>query len=61
MHRNRELGIVSGKPAEVFTVTAWGKIPLFEELRNDLPDMSAGASNLESLQARLSRWQAAAE
>ena len=55
--RSRELGLVSLKAAEVFTVTAWGNIPSWEQLRHDLPGIAAEASKLESLQARLRRWQ----
>ncbi|MBI3853029.1 MAG: PIG-L family deacetylase [Verrucomicrobia bacterium] len=56
-NRNQELGIRSERAFEVFTVTAWGAVPTFEQLLKDFPGIEAEASNLESLQQRLARWQ----
>jgi hypothetical protein len=54
--RNRELGIRSPRFTEVFTVTAWGEVPTYEQVLRDLPNVSREASNLARLKERLGRW-----
>ena len=56
--RNRELGIRSPRLTEVFTVTAWGEVPTYEQVLRDLPGVSHEASNLPRLMGRLARWRA---
>lgn len=56
-HRNRELGIRSTRLLEVFTVTAWGRVPACEQVLTDLPNVLPEVSNLPSLRDRLARWQ----
>lgn len=53
---NRELGIVSDRVFEVFTVTAWGELPTVEQLVNDFPGLVEKHSNLDLLRQRLKRW-----
>lgn len=55
--RNRQLGIAAGRAVEVFTVTAWGEVPSYEQLLRDFPQIAADASRLAQLQQRLSRWR----
>jgi LmbE family N-acetylglucosaminyl deacetylase len=57
--RNQEVGIRSPHAHEVFTVTAWGEIPPWAQLRRDLPGLSVRQSRLRPLQARLRKWRAA--
>jgi LmbE family N-acetylglucosaminyl deacetylase len=57
--RNRELGIRSDRLTEVFTVTAWGVVPEYEQLLQDFPHVSYEASNLPRLMERLGRWRQA--
>lgn len=54
---NRELGIASAHAMEVFTVTAWGEIPRFDQLVADFPALCAAASHGDALRERLVRWQ----
>lgn len=53
---NRELGIVSDRVFEVFTVTAWGELPTVEQLTRDFPGLVEKRSNLDLLRERLKRW-----
>jgi LmbE family N-acetylglucosaminyl deacetylase len=55
--RNRELGIDSAHAMEVFTVTAWGELPILEQLQADFPNIQPAHSHLEALQRRLRRWR----
>lgn len=57
--RNRELGIDSERFIEVFTVTAWGEVPAYEQIVGDFPNLIPAASNLERLRQRLDRWRTA--
>ena len=57
--RNRELGIESERFVEVFTVTAWGEVPTYEQIVADFPNVMPEASHLDRLKARLDRWRAA--
>jgi hypothetical protein len=57
--KNRELGIQSGRAVEVFTVTAWGTVPDFAQLCQDLPNILPKASHLDRLKARLDLWSSA--
>ena len=56
-NRNRELGIQFQRVLEVFTVTAWGAVPTYEQLLNDFPNLVPEASNLNGLQQRLAMRQ----
>jgi len=55
--KNRELGIASPRATEVFTVTAWGEVPTYEQLITDLPNLMPEASHLDRLRQRLTRWR----
>jgi LmbE family N-acetylglucosaminyl deacetylase len=55
--RAAELGIKSRRPTEVFTVTAWGKVPEWRQLLDALPGVLPGASNLNRLRKRLKTWR----
>ena len=55
--RNRELGIDTTRATEVFTVTAWGAVPTYEQLARDLPNLMPAASHAARLQDRLARWR----
>lgn len=54
--RNRELAINSERAMEVFTVTAWGRVPEYEQILTDLPNIVPQFSHLEGLRKKLSRW-----
>jgi len=54
--KNRELGIASAHPVEVFTLTAWGLVPTVEQLQRDFPAWLPKASHVERLRSRLARW-----
>jgi len=51
--RNRELGLASQRMLEVFTVTAWGALPVYEQILTDFPTIAPEASNLDQLKQRL--------
>lgn len=55
--KNREVGISAPHAFELFTVTAWGEIPNYEELLRDFPSISPEHSNLEALKQKLTRWR----
>ncbi|HNQ87157.1 MAG TPA: PIG-L family deacetylase [Verrucomicrobiota bacterium] len=55
--KNRELGVAGSHALEVFTVTAWGEVPAFDDLMRDLPPVAAAASPLGALRDRLQRWR----
>ena len=55
--KNRELGLATKHAMEVFTVSAWGALPVMEQLLADLPVVSREASSLERLRNRLSTWR----
>jgi len=57
LRQNRELGIGSERAHEVFTVTAWGEVPRFEQLLADFPNISSEFSHLQLLNERLSNWR----
>jgi LmbE family N-acetylglucosaminyl deacetylase len=57
MRRNHELGIDSCRIMEVFTVTAWGEVPMVEQLLTDFPSVQPTFSHLEALRRRLRRWR----
>lgn len=54
---NRELGIRANTPVEVFTVTAWGEVPDYEQIVADFPNILSEASNLALLKQRLAWWK----
>lgn len=55
--KNRELRIDSPHAMEVFTVTAWGELPDYDQLLLDFPGVQVRASHLDDLKARLARWR----
>ncbi len=55
--KNREVRIQSAHAMEVFTVTAWGEVPMMEQLVRDLPGIVPDASNLKGLEEKLNRWR----
>lgn len=56
----KDLSIPPGHAFEVFTVTAWGEVPDFEQLLRDFPTVDSRVSNLDRLRTRLDRWRGAA-
>ena len=54
--KNLELGISSRRAVEVFSATAWGIVPGYDQLLNDLPGVIPKSSNLKRLKKRLARW-----
>ena len=58
--KNRELKIDSPHAMEVFTVTAWGELPDYDQLLLDFPGVQGRASHLDDLKARLARWRGVA-
>jgi LmbE family N-acetylglucosaminyl deacetylase len=54
--KNRQLGVQSERPLEFFNVTAWGTVPSYEAVLNDVPNILPAASNLERLKERLVRF-----
>jgi LmbE family N-acetylglucosaminyl deacetylase len=57
LRKNRELGIASERAFELFTLTAWGEVPAYEELLRDFPCMDPNWSRLDGLRAKLERWR----
>lgn len=57
LKRNREMGVASERVFEFFTVTAWGSVPVIEELLRDFPNVSKEFSQLGKLEKRLKRWR----
>jgi LmbE family N-acetylglucosaminyl deacetylase len=51
-----ELGLPPGRAYEVFTVTAWGRVPSVVELRRDLPPWFEPPQSNPPLASRLNRW-----
>ena len=56
--KNRQLGIVSDRPLELFTVSAWGEIPDFTAFVAGFPNVVPELSNLPLLKKRLERLAA---
>lgn len=54
--RNREMGISSERVHEFYTVTAWGQVPVYEQLMTDFPNLSP-TLNLKNLKSRLQTWR----
>lgn len=52
-NKNRELGIQSQRPLELFAVTSWGAVPNIEQLARDFPNIVPEASRLDRLKERL--------
>ena len=57
LRRNQELGLRSERAIEVFTVTAWGEVPAYEQILRDFPGVQPQFSNLPALEKRLQRWR----
>jgi LmbE family N-acetylglucosaminyl deacetylase len=55
--RNREMGIQSERIHEFFTVTAWGTVPILDQILQDFPGISKNFSNLAALDKRLQQWR----
>ncbi len=54
--KNRDLGLATERALEVFTVTAWGTVPTYEQLLEDIPNIVLAASNLERMKQRLAKY-----
>jgi LmbE family N-acetylglucosaminyl deacetylase len=54
--KNRQLGIASSRPLELFNVTAWGVVPACEQILNDFPNLVPEASNFGRLRERLAKY-----
>jgi len=54
--KGRELGLSISRALEVFTVTAWGAVPDYAQLLNELPGVLPDASHLDALRAKLHLW-----
>ena len=57
--QNLEMGLEPGRAVEMFSVTAWGEIPDYDQLLKDLPGLLPEASNLKPLRKRLQKWKGA--
>jgi hypothetical protein len=57
--QNRSLGLPTERATEVFTVTAWGAVPTFEQLLQDFPNVVSDEPHLQRLRERLARWKPA--
>ena len=57
LRHSGELGLKTRRAVEVFTVTAWGDVPTFEQLMGDLPRIRRSTS-LSRLKKRLRVWRA---
>jgi LmbE family N-acetylglucosaminyl deacetylase len=55
--KNRELDFRTAHALELFRVTAWGRVPAFDQLLKDFPPVLAEASRLDDLRARLALWR----
>jgi len=54
--QNRELGMPPKPLCEFFTVTAWGRVPAFEELQQNFANNVSPTLVIENLKKRLARW-----
>lgn len=52
-----ELELPSSRAFEVFTVTAWGEVPFFEQLARDFPNLMSNTQRERNLVQRLQRWR----
>ena len=59
VRQNRTLGLATERATEVFTVTAWGAVPTYEQLLSDFPEVVSDEAHLERLRARIARWSRA--
>jgi LmbE family N-acetylglucosaminyl deacetylase len=55
--RNQEVDLDAKTTYEVFTVTAWGQVPKYEDIVRDFP-VSKRFSHLSQLNAKLQKWKA---
>jgi LmbE family N-acetylglucosaminyl deacetylase len=55
--KNRETGICSTHAYELFTITAWGEVPNFDQILQDFPCIDFSFSPLERLHQKLKRWR----
>ena len=51
-----KFGIKAKGAIEVFTVTAWGSIPNYENLLDDFPNIITSASNLDELKKKIEQF-----
>lgn len=54
--QNAELGIETKRATQVFTVTAWGSVPSYDQIIRDVPNILPDFSHLGELRERLLRW-----
>jgi hypothetical protein len=54
--QQRELGLPLDRALEVFTVTAWGVIPTWEQLTRDFPSLAVDPDREKRVRDRLRRW-----
>lgn len=59
VRQNRELGLETERATEVFTVTAWGAVPTYEQLAADFPSIVSDEAHHDRLRLRLQRWKPA--
>ena len=57
--KNRELNLPLGRAHEVFSVTAWGRVPSLEEIARDIPGLRRELSAWDELRGKLERWGSA--
>jgi hypothetical protein len=56
-NKNRNLGLATIRPLELFNVTAWGAVPACDQILNDFPNILPEVSNLDRLRDRLSKFR----
>jgi hypothetical protein len=56
LRQNRELNFDSPHTFEMFSVTAWGRVPTIGQLLEDFPPITTEFSHVEKLRERLARW-----
>lgn len=54
--RNKKMKINKAGIFEFFTVTAWGRIPTFDAIVSDFPEIDHEAMSLQKLQNKLELW-----
>jgi LmbE family N-acetylglucosaminyl deacetylase len=57
--QNRELGLPEFGAREAFTVSAWGTVPVFDQLRGDFGEIFPDAVVAPELEGKLERWAGA--
>jgi LmbE family N-acetylglucosaminyl deacetylase len=54
--RNKKMKINKPGIFEFFTVTAWGKLPAFDDIIRDFPEIDKEAMSLQKLKEKLDMW-----